>query len=173
MSSILKHIEEKKKETQRLIGLNYEHLQQLIQNGERSHHEKLARIESNKIRIITGGGGRKPKLSIPEQIILTLVYLRHMTLRVTLVPTRGYPLTLRYRYRCEDRQLPATGNPSSPKGRRCANSTGLTTFQLLGIQFGVSKSTANDTFNYWVPILRELLPSSLIEQVKKTNLIMK
>jgi hypothetical protein len=52
--------------------------------------------------IVRGGGGRKPKLSIKEQIILTLVYLRH-----------------------------------------------LTTFQLLGIQFGVSESTANDKFNYW------------------------
>ena len=45
----------------------------------------------------------------------------------------------------------------------------LTTFQFLGIQFGVSESTANDTFNYWLPILRELLPSSLIEQVKKNK----
>ncbi|WP_373529203.1 transposase family protein, partial [Nostoc sp.] len=43
----------------------------------------------------------------------------------------------------------------------------MTTFQLLGIQFGVSESTANDTFNYWLPNLRELLPCSLIEQVKK------
>jgi hypothetical protein len=43
----------------------------------------------------------------------------------------------------------------------------LTTFQLLGIQFGVSESTANDTFNYWFPLLQELLPSSLLEQVKK------
>lgn len=43
----------------------------------------------------------------------------------------------------------------------------MTTFQLLGIQFGVSESTANDTFNYWLPQLRELLPCSLLEQVKK------
>lgn len=43
----------------------------------------------------------------------------------------------------------------------------LTTFQLLGIQFGVSESTANDTFNYWLVVLHELLPSSLLEQVKK------
>ncbi|WP_333276340.1 transposase family protein [Microcoleus sp. N9_A2] len=41
------------------------------------------------------------------------------------------------------------------------------TFQLRGIQFGVSESTANDTFNYWFGRLRELLPSSLLEQVKK------
>ncbi len=126
MSDILNHIEENRKETKRLIGMEYEQLQQLIQNAEQLHHDKQALLESKKVRIITGGGGRKPKLSIKEQIILTLVYLRH-----------------------------------------------LTTFQFLGIQFGVSESTANDTFNYWLPLLRELLPSSLIEQVKKKNLTMK
>ncbi len=123
MSSILNYIEENPQETQRLIGLGYPELQQLIQNAERLHTEKQAALESKKVRIIAGGGGRKPKMSVQEQIILTLVYLRHMT-----------------------------------------------TFQFLGIQFGVSESTANDTFNYWLPILRELLPSSLIEQVKKNDL---
>ena len=103
-----------------LLSLDYEQLQKLIQKLEQLHNEKQDLLESNKTRIIAGGGGSKPKLSIPEQIILTLVYLRH-----------------------------------------------LTTFQLLGIQFGVSESTANSTFNYWLPLLRELLPSSLIEQVKK------
>lgn len=72
------------------------------------------------MRIIKGGGGRKAKLSINEQIILTLVYLHH-----------------------------------------------LPTFQMLGIQFGVSESTANDIFHYWSELLRELLPASLLEQVKK------
>lgn len=126
MSSILSYIENNPKETLRLIGLDYNQLQKLIQTAERLHYEKQALRESNKIRIIAGGGGRKPKLSLKEQIILTLVYLRQ-----------------------------------------------LTTFQLLGIQFGVSESTANDTFNYWLPLLEELLPSSLIEQVKKKNLILK
>nr|ADO19029.1 hypothetical protein Nfla_2602 [Nostoc flagelliforme str. Sunitezuoqi] len=45
----------------------------------------------------------------------------------------------------------------------------MTNFQLLGIQFGVSESTANDTFNYWLPLLKELLPYSLIEQLKKNS----
>ena len=100
MSSVLDHIEATPQETQRLIGLGYSELQILLQNAEKLHHEKQALLESKKTRIISGGGGRKPKLSLKEQIILTLVYLRHMT-----------------------------------------------TFQLLGIQFGVSESTANDTFN--------------------------
>lgn len=126
MSNILSYIEENPQATQRLIGLKYERLQQLIQNAEKLHYEKQALLESKKVRIINGGGGRKPKLSLKEQIILTLVYLRQMT-----------------------------------------------TFQLLGIQFGVSESTANDTFNYWLPLLGELLPSSLIEQVKKKSLTMK
>ncbi|WP_367267864.1 transposase family protein [Okeania sp. SIO2C9] len=36
----------------------------------------------------------------------------------------------------------------------------MTTFQLLGIQFGVSETTANDTFNYWWPIIGYLLPKN-------------
>jgi PHP family Zn ribbon phosphoesterase len=79
MSDILKHIEENPKETRRLIGLEYEQLQQLIKNAEESNYEKQALRESKKIRIIAGGGGRKPKISVKEQIILTLVYLRQMT----------------------------------------------------------------------------------------------
>jgi len=54
---------------QRLIGLEYEQLQQLIQNAERLHNEKQALLESKKVRTIAGGGGRKPQLSIKEQII--------------------------------------------------------------------------------------------------------
>jgi len=122
MSSILEHINKNPQETQRLIGLEYDELQILIQNAEKLHQEKQALLESQKIRIISGGGGRKPKLSTQEQILLTLVYLRHMT-----------------------------------------------TFQLLGIQFGVSETTANDIFNYWLPIIGELLPCSLLEQVKKKD----
>ncbi|WP_263432521.1 hypothetical protein [Nostoc sp. MS1] len=42
MSNILNHIEENPKETKRLIGMEYEQLQQLIQNTEQLHHEKQA-----------------------------------------------------------------------------------------------------------------------------------
>lgn len=79
MSAILNHIEENPQATQRLIGMKYEQLQTLIQNAERLQQEKQAVLESNKIRIISSGGGRKTKLSRREQIILTLVYLRHLT----------------------------------------------------------------------------------------------
>lgn len=121
MSNILDYIQNNPQETQRLIGLKYEQLEELLKQAIKRHNQKQELAESKKVRIILGGGGRKPKLSQSEQIILTLTYLRH-----------------------------------------------LTTFQLLGIQFGVSETTANDTFNYWFPILGELLPPSLLEQVKKT-----
>ncbi|WP_266890000.1 transposase family protein [Trichormus azollae] len=39
----------------------------------------------------------------------------------------------------------------------------MTTFEILGIQFIVSKSTANSTFNYCLPIFKKLLPFSLVE----------
>lgn len=43
------------------------------------------------------------------------------------------------------------------------------TFQMLGIQFGISESTANDIFHEWVENLNELLPPSLLEQFKKKD----
>lgn len=46
----------------------------------------------------------------------------------------------------------------------------LPTFQMLGLQFGVSESAANYIFHKWIKILRELLPASLLEQVKKTTM---
>lgn len=124
MRDILNYIKNNPQETQRLVGVKYEQLEQLIKQAIALHTQKQEEVEAQKIRIINKGGGRKVKLSTQEQILLTLVYLRH-----------------------------------------------LTTFQLLGIQFGVSESTANDTFNYWFPLLQEILPSSLLEQVKKTQVI--
>jgi hypothetical protein len=45
----------------------------------------------------------------------------------------------------------------------------MPTFQLLGINLRVSESTANNIFDYWVDILRELLPASLLKQVIKKS----
>ena len=41
--------------------------------------------------------------------------------------------------------------------------------EVLGMMFGVSKTTANDTFHYWLPIFEDLLPSSLLEEWKSTR----
>lgn len=43
----------------------------------------------------------------------------------------------------------------------------LPTFEILGLHFNVSKTEANDTFNYWIKILRKILPSSLMEEARK------
>ena len=126
MNSISGYIDKHPGEAQRLFGLNYDQLKQLINQVLALRTQSELEAELKKTRIIKKGGGRKTKLSFEEQILLTLIYLRQ-----------------------------------------------LTTFQLLGIQFGVSETTANDTFNYWFPLLGKLLPPSLLEQVKKTNLTTK
>lgn len=120
MGAISEAIENNPKEIKRLLGIDQEQLQKLISYAELLHQQKQEEIERKKVRVNQKGGGKKSKLSPQEQILLTLIYLRH-----------------------------------SP------------TFQLLGLQFGVSETTANDIFHYWLPILSEALPPSLLEQVKK------
>ncbi len=39
-------------------------------------------------------------------------------------------------------------------------------FGVLGLLFDVSKTKANDAFNYWVDILRDILPASVMESVQ-------
>ena len=43
----------------------------------------------------------------------------------------------------------------------------MPTFEVLGLDFGISKTEPNDTFHYWLKILRNILPASFIEQVEK------
>ncbi|BAY14201.1 transposase family protein [Calothrix sp. NIES-2098] len=45
----------------------------------------------------------------------------------------------------------------------------MPTFQVLGMLFGISKTEANDTFHSWIPILRDILPASLLEQVSNNE----
>ncbi|MHC5747418.1 MAG: helix-turn-helix domain-containing protein [Nostoc sp.] len=45
----------------------------------------------------------------------------------------------------------------------------MPTFQVLGMFFGISKTEANDTFHDWIPILRDILPSSLLEQLSNNE----
>lgn len=124
MSQLRDYIEKYPGESQRLVGVDYEQLIELINQAQRLNEKKKQEADQKKRRIIKAGGGRKTKLSEAEQILLTLTYLHH-----------------------------------------------LPTFQMLGIQFGVSESAAHNIFHYWLKVLRELLPASLLEQVKKKNLI--
>jgi hypothetical protein len=43
----------------------------------------------------------------------------------------------------------------------------MPTFKVLGLHFGISKTEAKDTFHYWLEILRDVFPPSLLEQVEK------
>jgi hypothetical protein len=36
-------------------------------------------------------------------------------------------------------------------------------FKVLGLHFGISKTEAKDTFNYWLETLGNVLPASLLE----------
>jgi len=38
-------------------------------------------------------------------------------------------------------------------------------FEILGLPLDVSKTKANDAFNYWIEILRDILPASQMEEV--------
>ncbi|MCC5660846.1 transposase family protein [Nostoc sp. XA010] len=43
------------------------------------------------------------------------------------------------------------------------------TFGILGLLFDISKTKANDAFNYWVKILRQILPASQMEEVERDS----
>jgi hypothetical protein len=49
----------------------------LIEQGKVWHQKKQEEIEKQKIRVNQPGGRKESKLSIEEQMVLTLVYLRH------------------------------------------------------------------------------------------------
>ena len=83
MTSPFEYINAHQNETKRLLGIDYQHLQQLIHQAELKHLEIQDRKEASKTRIIARGGGRNASLSIPEQIVLTLTYLRqHITFQL-------------------------------------------------------------------------------------------
>ncbi|MEM6398910.1 MAG: hypothetical protein AAF757_01580 [Cyanobacteria bacterium P01_D01_bin.116] len=56
------YIEKHPQEAQRLIGLNYDQLKQLIKQAIALHMQAQSEAELRKTRIIKKGGGRKTKL---------------------------------------------------------------------------------------------------------------
>jgi hypothetical protein len=96
MKNILHYINKYPDRTKQLLGIDHAQFLDLLTQAELRHNQLQAEIESQKTRVNAKGGGRKPILSIPEQICLCLFYLR---------------------------QHP--------------------TFEVLGIQFGISKTEAN------------------------------
>ena len=119
MKNPLHYIHKYPQRTGQILGIDRQQFLELVQQAQLKHKEQQALMERTKIRAGLPGGGRKPKLSIPEQVCLCLFYLRQPT------------------------------------------------FEILGMHFDVSKIEANDTFHYWLLIFREILPSSLLEQIEK------
>ena len=66
---MLSYIQNKPQETQRLVGVKYDQLEQLIKQANALHAEKQQELEARKIRIINKGGGRKIKLSNEAKVL--------------------------------------------------------------------------------------------------------
>jgi hypothetical protein len=77
MGNLISYIEKNPQETKRLVGLTFEKLESLILAASQLEKDKRREIASTQKRLISSGGGRPPKLSTSEQILLTLVYLHH------------------------------------------------------------------------------------------------
>ena len=120
MSLLLKYIQAHPKETKRLIGINFQQFNLLVERARLAEERLQLELEEEKVRINAKGAGSRQKLSISDQILLTLDYLRQFD-----------------------------------------------TFQSLGVKFEVCESTAHNIFHKWLPILVNLLPASLLEQVNK------
>ncbi|OUL23020.1 IS5 family transposase [Nostoc sp. RF31YmG] len=120
MKNPLHYIHKYPHRTKQILGISYDQFVLLAKQAEVRHKERQCLSEKKKVRINAIGGGRKPKLTIVEEICLSLFYLRQMP-----------------------------------------------TFEILGMHFDISKTEANDTFHYWLKVLREVLPASLLEQVDR------
>jgi hypothetical protein len=77
MSLILNTLKKKPKEAKRLLGISYEQFNNLVNLARKLHEQQIELREQEKIRINRSGGGNKPKLSVEDQILLTIIYLRH------------------------------------------------------------------------------------------------
>ncbi|WP_293089330.1 hypothetical protein [Okeania sp. SIO3B5] len=66
---MLEYIYNHPQESESLLGIKYEQLENLLKQAEKLHNNKREIATAKKVRIIAYGGGRPPKLSISEQII--------------------------------------------------------------------------------------------------------
>lgn len=74
MSYTWEYLQKNPQETKRLLGIAHEHLNSIIKLGKKLHEQKQKELEKEKIRLIRRGGGTKNKLSVEDQIVLTLIY---------------------------------------------------------------------------------------------------
>lgn len=75
MSKLREFIDNNPHQTKRLLGMEYPQLIELIKSAELLDEERRQHQEKKKIRLIKAGGGCPSKLSVEDQILLTLTYL--------------------------------------------------------------------------------------------------
>jgi PHP family Zn ribbon phosphoesterase len=76
------YIQQHPQEVKRLLGITYEQLEQLIEQGKILHQIKLDYLEKQKVRIIKSGGGKSAKLSLEEQIVEIKLMLEKYKLKL-------------------------------------------------------------------------------------------
>jgi len=76
MSLLLNYIQNHPKETKRLIGITLEQFNELVRVATIAEEQLNLEIEQQKKRVNAPGAGSPQKLSSPDQILLTLDYLR-------------------------------------------------------------------------------------------------
>lgn len=78
MKNPLHYIHTHPNRTKQILGIDDQQFIALVEEAKLRHEEKKAELEKAKFRINAPGGGRKNKLTIEEEICLTLFYLRQM-----------------------------------------------------------------------------------------------
>ncbi|WP_133163997.1 transposase family protein [Cuspidothrix issatschenkoi] len=78
MKNIIHYIHLHPKRARGILGISYDQFISLMEQALLAHQEQKGQLEKGKLRVNSPGGGRKPKLTIEEEICLTLFYLRQM-----------------------------------------------------------------------------------------------
>jgi hypothetical protein len=78
MISTFDYIQKYPSRTKQLLGISHDQFSNLVNCARKCHEEEKLKLEQSKIRIHRAGGGRTYILSIPEQICLSLFYLRQI-----------------------------------------------------------------------------------------------
>lgn len=77
MKNPLDYIHKYPLRTKRVLGIDYLQFLQLLEQANLKHYQHQNEVEKQKVRVNVKGGGRKPILSVAEEICLCLFYLRH------------------------------------------------------------------------------------------------
>ena len=75
MKNPLHYIQEYPHRTKQLLGISYDQFLYLLAQAELRHAQQQSEMERSKVRLNAKGGGRKPKLSIAQEVSFVPVLL--------------------------------------------------------------------------------------------------